>query len=240
MKLVNKKFKLKKAEDNSQEIQEDQQSWLDMEMQVHKSRFRLGAINRPEYYSAVLDHISMLGENDEVEVIIDSIGGDLDGCIALCDALQTTQATVTGVMVNRAFSAGAFIALCCDNLEVRPNARMMLHSYSGSFGGKDHEIDLDYNFNKNYIRKFFASCCEDFLTEEELDQMYNGKDLWFDNMEIVERLKLRQEINKMKYELLEELAEEGDNDEDQEEYKYNEPIELQYDPVSVAFKQQED
>ena len=195
---MKKEFNLKKNKGNNFNDNE-QQTWMEMEMQISKLRFRLGAVNKPEFYQAVLDRIEMLGENDEIEVVIDSVGGDLDGCIAICDALQATEATVTGVLVNRAFSAGAFIALCCDNLEVRPNARMMFHSYSGGYAGRDHEIDLDYSFNKQFIRKFLARCCEGFLDEKELAEMYNGKDWWFNFEDIVERLKARQAYNEQVY-----------------------------------------
>lgn len=190
---MKKEFNLKKHKGNKFNDNE-QQTWMEMEMQISKLRFRLGVVNKPEFYQEVLDRIEMLGENDEIEVVIDSVGGDLDGCIAICDALQTTEATVTGILVNRAFSAGAFIALCCDNLEVRPNARMMIHSYSGGYAGKDHELELDFMFNKQFIRKFLARCCEGFLDEKELAEMYNGKDWWFNFEDIVERLKNRQEL----------------------------------------------
>ena len=195
---MKKEFNLKKNKCNKFNDNE-QQTWMEMEMQISKLRFRLGAVNKPEFYQAVLDRIEMLGENDEIEVVIDSVGGDLDGCIAICDALQATEATVTGILVNRAFSAGAFIALCCDNLEVRPNARMMIHSYSGGYVGKDHELELDFMFNKQFIRKFLARCCEGFLDEKELAEMYNGKDWWFNFEDIVERLKARQLYNDEKY-----------------------------------------
>lgn len=177
------------------------QSWLEEEVKLTKVRFRLNKeIYDPEFYSQLLERIEHLSQNDCVEVVIDTVGGNLDGCIAICDALQSTEAQVTGILVNKAFSAGACIALCCSNLEVRPNARMMLHSYSGGFAGKDHEIDLDYNFNKTFIRKFFANCCEGFLTEEELQQMYDGKDWWFNAEDIIERLKKRQDYFQEKYE----------------------------------------
>lgn len=193
-------FKLETTNDSAP-VEKENQSWLEQEVKLTKVRFRLNsAINDPEYYNNLLERLEMMSENDCVEVVIDSVGGDLDGCIALCDAFQNTDAFVTGILVNKAFSAGACIALCCNNLEVRPNARMMLHSYSGGFTGKDHEIDLDYNFNKTFIRKFFANCCEGFLTEEELQQMYDGKDWWFNAEDIIERLKKRQDYFQEKYE----------------------------------------
>lgn len=47
--------------------------------------------------------------------------------------------------------------------------------------------------NKQYIRKFLATCCEGFLTEAELNEMYNGKDWWMDSSEIIQRLQCRME-----------------------------------------------
>lgn len=175
--------------------QEKSQEWRENTMELTQVQFRLdGEIESPDYYRDLLSRIESLGESDEVQLIIDSVGGDLDGCIAICDAIMATPAQVTGILVNRAYSAGAFIALCCDSLEVRPYARMMTHTYRGSFGGKDNEVDSDYNFNKAYIRKFISDCCYGFLSSTELDEMFAGRDFWFNSTEVIERLKRRQEI----------------------------------------------
>lgn len=193
-----------------QSEQEKTQDWRENTIEFTQVQFRLDRqIEDPEYYREILSRIESLSKNDAVELVIDSVGGSLDGCIAICDALQSTPASVTGILVNRAYSAGAFIALCCDNLEVRPYARMMLHSFSGGFSGKDHEIELDYSFNKEYIRDFLSDCCFGFLEEEELDEMFNGKDWWFNASDIIMRLQKRRQT-------LQELEESED---DQESYK---------------------
>lgn len=212
--------------------QEKSQDWRENILELTQIQFRLDSqIENPTYYRDLLSRLESLTENDAVELVIDSVGGDLDGCIAICDAIMSTPASVTGILVNRAYSAGAFIALCCDDLEVRPYARMMLHSYSGGFAGKDHEIDLDYNFNKNYIRNFLSSCCFGFLDEEELEAMFNGKDWWMDSSEIVERLQQRQEI-------LDSLVDyDEDSDEHCEDCNCQKDIPPpEYNPDDVAFK----
>lgn len=213
--------------------EEKSQEWLEMGIQINKIHFRLnGPIEGAEYYGDLLDRIELLTENDQVELIIDSVGGDLEGCIAICDALQSTPAEVTAIITNRAYSAGAYIALCCDNIEVRPYARMMLHSFSGGFSGKDHEIELDYTFNKEYIRNFLGSCAEGFLDDEELEQMYNGKDFWMAAPEIMERLIQRREY----FENLYEQEESEDECEGCNECSCKNTPPPEYNPDDVAFK----
>lgn len=202
----------------SQLIQKEdkQQEWNELVMPITKVCFRLNkAIEDSSYYQNILDRIELLTENDEVSIYIDTVGGNLEGCLALCDALQSSPAEVTGIITNKAYSAGAFIALCCDNIEVRPYARMMLHSFTGGFGGKDHEIELDYNFNKKYIRQFLHNCVEGFLSEEEIDAMFNGKDWWFDAQQISERLHNRQEFFQK---VLEQLEQDEEYSEEEKEY----------------------
>lgn len=175
--------------------QENTQEWRENTMELTQIQFRLdGEIEGPEYYRDLLSRLESLGQEDAVELVIDSVGGDLDGCIAICDALMATPATVTGILVNRAYSAGAFIALCCDNLEVRPYARMMTHTFRGGFGGKGNEVESDFVFNNTYIRKFISDCSYGFLSSEELDEMFAGRDFWFNSTQIIERLNKRQEI----------------------------------------------
>lgn len=175
--------------------QEKSQEWRENTMELTQVQFRLdGEIESPDYYRDLLSRIESLGESDEVQLIIDSVGGDLDGCIAICDAIMATPAQVTGILVNRAYSAGAFIALCCDSLEVRPYARMMTHTFRGGFGGKGNEVESDFVFNNGYIRKFISDCSYGFLSKDELEDMFNGRDFWFDSTQVIERLKRRQEI----------------------------------------------
>lgn len=216
------------------EQQEKQQEWNELVMPITKVSFRLNKpVEDSSYYQNILDRMEMLGEEDAVDAYIDTVGGNLEGCIALCDAFQSTPATVTGILTNKAYSAGAFAALCCDNLEVRPYARMMLHSFSGGFGGKDHEIELDYNFNKSYIRNFLHDCVEGFLTEEEIVEMFNGKDFWFDAQEITRRLRNRQEY-------FQKLYEEQKDDELGEDYcseGYEHGVALEYDPAKVILNE---
>lgn len=208
------KIKVNQEQEVIDQQPEKKQEWLETTNAVSSIKFRLDKqIEGSEYYADLLDRLELAGENDSVEIYIDTVGGNLDGCIAICDAIQNTPATVTGIIPNKAYSAGAFISLCCDNLEVRPYARMMAHSYSGVYAGKDHEINLDYNFNNVYIRKFLSDCCEGFLTEEELNKMFDGKDWWFNAEEIVERLQKRQEYFEEKYAALQrQLQEELDNE----------------------------
>lgn len=200
--------KLNQEESCDCEDQEDnQQHWTELGMQLTKLKVRLDdVIQDPKYYRNILDRIEMLGENDEVELVLDTIGGNLDGCIALCDAIQSTPATVTAVLLNKIFSAGSAIALCCDNVEVRPNARMMLHSWSGNgFSGKSHEIKADWQFNEKYNENFLWSCYKDFLTEEEFQTMQNGTDFWLSAEQVIERLERRIEIQQARDEEEEEL-----------------------------------
>lgn len=190
------------TEYNGCESIERDQSWTEVQMQLSKIKVRLDdVIQEPKHYRNLLDRIEMLGEDDEVELILDTVGGSLDGCIAICDAVQATEATVTAVLLNKVYSAGSAIALVCDNIEVRPNARMMLHSWSANgFSGKSHEIKSDYQFTEKYNEAFLWSCYENFLTPEEFQTMQNGVDFWFNSEEIIERLKKRQMILQEKYE----------------------------------------
>lgn len=188
------KIKSQASQDIAELQQEEKQSWLEISQTGSEISFRLNKeIKPPEYYSDLLDRLELASENDTIKVYIDTIGGDLDGCIAICDGLLNTEADVIGIITNKAYSAGAFIALSCENLVVRPYARMMAHSYSGTYGGKDHEIELDYGFNKDYIHNFLSNCCQGFLSEEELEEMFAGKDWWFNAEEIAERLNNRNE-----------------------------------------------
>ncbi len=167
----------------------DMQQWQESQQVYTKLTVVLDdVICQPSKYSELLSRIESLQEGDVLEVVLDSIGGDLDGCIAIVAAIESTQAEVVAVLRNRVFSAASIIALRCANVQISPYARMMIHAKTGGYFGKDHELEADYEFNQKYIKNFFRESYKYFLTEAEINNVLSGADIWLDAEEINTRL----------------------------------------------------
>lgn len=176
---------------------QQQAKWYEQQESQTFSRVKLilnEDIKEPFHYNDVLHRIDTLQEGDLLEVYIDTVGGNLDGCIAIIDAIENTAAEVIGFLKNKAYSAGSAIALSCPSLNISPNARMMIHSWHGGFGGKNNEIVSDYEFNTKYLANWFEGVYKHFLTAKEIQEVAQGRDIYLNADEILERLERKNNI----------------------------------------------
>lgn len=159
-------------------------------------------IKEPSFYNEVLDRIDRLTENDHLVVEIDTNGGNIDGAIAIMDAIENTQAEVIGVIKNKAYSAGSAIALTCPTLNISPNTRMMIHSFTAGYFGKDNELEANFEFNQKYLHNFMGNTYKYFLTEKEISELFAGKDIWLDADQVLERLEKKNVLLQKEYKKL--------------------------------------
>ena len=208
-------------ENQEQGWEEQQQVYTQVKVVLNSS------IQEPDYYTALINRIDDLGEGDSLILQLDNVGGDVDGCLALVDAIENTPADVTAVLSGRVYSAASIIALRCPQIQVGPYARMMIHSWSGVGGfGKYNEVVADYEFNQKFLKGFFCDTYKHFLTDQEIQQVLDGKDLYVGAEGILERLERKNNLL---------LAEQ--NSQEASEYPnigYIVPP-LEYNPEDVAF-----
>lgn len=159
-------------------------------------------IKEPSFYNEVLDRVDRLTENDYLVVEIDTNGGNIDGAIAIMDAIENTQAEVIGVIKNKAYSVGSAIALTCPNLNISPNTRMMIHSFTAGYFGKDNELEANFEFNQKYLHNFMGNTYKYFLTEKEISELFAGKDIWLDADQVLERLEKKNILLQKEYKKL--------------------------------------
>jgi hypothetical protein len=67
----------------------------------------------------------------------------------------------------------------------------MIHNYSGGMSGKGHEVKARQRFTDVHLNTAFASFYSGFLTNEEIDNVIDGVDLWMGAEEVSERWKRR-------------------------------------------------
>lgn len=187
-------------------------------------------IGAPSEYRQIIQRIHNLTTNDTLELVLNTPGGRLDTTINLVNAIKSTDAEVIGILDGKAASAGSMILLSCPNVMVMPNSTVMIHTWSGGFGGKSHEIMANNSFYDAEIKKLMADVYLGFLTEKELGNVFNGSDLYFNSDEVIERLKQRSkwlERTKKKVE-----AEQNPAPKPRKPKAVAEP---DYDPSEVAF-----
>jgi ATP-dependent protease ClpP protease subunit len=111
----------------------------------------------------------------------------IDSAVMIIDAIRASKAKVTAYLSGTVASAGTIIALACDNVVIADHTSFMIHNYSGGLAGKGHEMKARQLFIDTSLNKAFASFYNGFLTEAEMTEVINGKDMWMGKDEVVER-----------------------------------------------------
>ena len=151
-------------------------------------------ISSPKYYRHVCDRISQLGKHDEVKFMINSCGGNMDGLCSILDALADTEAESYAFLQGECHSAASILALHCDNISVSPYSTMMVHYVSFGSQGQGAQVRDRVQHILDFSEKLFRDTYEGFLTEDEINDAIEGKEIWLMSDEIGRRLALRAEL----------------------------------------------
>jgi ATP-dependent protease ClpP protease subunit len=151
-------------------------------------------IESADKYVDVFDCLMQATEGDVVAIHINSPGGDLDTALQIIDAIESTPATTVAFLEGQACSAGSMIAMACDNAEVSEYSYMMIHTFHQGLAGKFSDIQSSTEFHKKWWRTVFEKLYKDFCTDEEIEQILSGKELWLDADECVERFEHRKQL----------------------------------------------
>lgn len=167
-------------------------------------------IGEPKDHLDVIQALNSATPMDAVDLFINTVGGYLSTSTQIIDAIKNCEGVVTGHLVGEALSAGSMILLACENIRVAEGSTLMIHNYSSGAYGKGHEIYSQVDFMKKAYPKYFRKYYGDFITEEEMESVLAGNDLWMDDEEITKRLENMIEIRQ-------EIADKEDAVEEQEE-----------------------
>lgn len=169
--------------------------------QVHKvTVFLDGPILSARYYRMVASEAADLSENDELEFSITSGGGSMEGLIALLDVVNTTEAEVTAVIKGECHSAASMLAVSCPNIIVSPYASMLVHNASlGAGRAKAYDLKQYVDHSTDFCNTLFRDVYEGFLSEDEIEEVIKGKEMWMGADEISERIQQMMEHKKVKF-----------------------------------------
>lgn len=182
--------------------------------------YLVGDIGEAEEYIELCDTIRSASPQDEVLIRINSGGGLVSTGDMIINAIQESQANVHGFIEHSCGSMATMIFLACHNWSLSENAEFFVHSASGGTFGKEHENYASTVFARKRVHKMVKKRYEGFLSQEEIANVLNGQDYYFDSEEIGERLEAFSEYQRNKYEEEMEKLSSAIPDDEKEEYKY--------------------
>lgn len=90
-------------------------------------------------------HLESDNPDKEINLYINSPGGDIDSGLAIYDTMQYIRAPVTTICVGRAYSMAAILltAGAAEKRYALPNAKIMIHQPWGGASGQATELEIE-------------------------------------------------------------------------------------------------
>jgi ATP-dependent protease ClpP protease subunit len=157
----------------------------------NKSHHKIYLINDIEVvplYAKAIQVINESSEGDIIELVLDTYGGYTDTATSLRIALQNCPAKIVVTVLSVAYSAGTMFFDIADEINLSPESSIMMHEYSAGVQGKGQEIKAQQDFYIKRFAKLTDTVYADILTEEEINDLHKGADLYFLGDELAERL----------------------------------------------------
>lgn len=142
----------------------------------------------PAAYRDLFTILRDMGENDELNLMINAPGGRLDTCAQMVNLIQNTNGTVIGHLLGPSASAHTFIFLACHAWVVYPHSSMMMHSYSGGVYEKGNEILKSAQATHTFFEELVNDVYYPFFSEEEVETILDNKDIHIHAKDIHPRL----------------------------------------------------
>lgn len=145
-------------------------------------------ITAADDFSDEFEVLAEARQEDTVKILISSGGGFIDTGLLLTKAINECRAVTVGYIGATVASAATAIALACDEWDVDEFSSFMIHTGSFGFHGKAPEVRAQTAHTLNFIDKWVRCTYDGFLTEEEIEKVIEGKDMYFEGEDLVQRL----------------------------------------------------
>ena len=159
-----------------------------------------GEITEVDDYFDLIDALNYATPDDEFVIRIHSGGGLLGTADVIINAIQNTQARVHGHIESRCGSAATIIFLNCHTYSISPRAEFFVHTASSGTIGKEHENYASIMFDRKRVHKMVRDAYEGLLSEQEINNVLNGQDYYFDADELGERSESYTDFQQKKFE----------------------------------------
>jgi ATP-dependent protease ClpP protease subunit len=146
-----------------------------------------GSIEEPQLYNELCYLLDTAEEDYTVYLHINTPGGVIDSAFMITNSIKNCKAKVIGHLSGTVASAGTLISMACHELEITDHLSFMIHNYSGGMAGKGHEMKARQKFTDDHLNEAFKTFYSGFLSEEEMDKVIEGTDLWMSSEEVTTR-----------------------------------------------------
>lgn len=151
-------------------------------------------------FSTAIQVLENAKEEDEIVIMLQCGGGSVNAGEAFIHAMRKCAAPIHIVATGGVHSMATCILLEADSLELSHGFNAVLHAGYDGAGGTVAEYRAKSKFDEQFRDRQFRETYEGFLSEDEMNDMLDGKDIWLDADGWLERALARSEYFKAKYE----------------------------------------
>lgn len=135
----------------------------------------------------ILHTLQESGPNDFLEMHIAGPGGFVSEGLSFYNIISSIFRDRSAAYLNYGYSMNALSFLYCSERIVYEDSDLMFHNYSGGAYGKGGEMVEQVVHTQKRFQRFFRKLIAPYMTEEEINRMFDGKDFWFDSVEMLNR-----------------------------------------------------
>ena len=150
--------------------------------------YLLGDIGDPEDYIDLCHALRSARPEDKFILRFNSGGGQVRTGNQILNALHECEALTIGFIEHDCGSMCTFLFLGCVTWGVSKYAEWFSHTVSGGNYGKECETFEASQFLRRQTHKRIREEYKSFLTEEEIEKILTGTDIYLDSEEIMSRL----------------------------------------------------
>jgi ATP-dependent protease ClpP protease subunit len=144
-------------------------------------------IEAPNKYREVCKLLIDAQEADTIVFVLNTPGGYVDSALQIIDHIKLSRAKVV-CRVYDASSAGTWLMLACHEVYLTEYAKIFIHGISQGMYGKMQEIQSQSMYEISKDRRLIKDIYKNFLTEKEIEDVINNKDIYLDKKEAEKRL----------------------------------------------------
>lgn len=155
---------------------------------VRYDYYLTGSIGDAEDYLDLCNILRSATSQDEVVIRINSGGGQVHTGNMIINAINESEANVIGFIESMCGSMATFIFLACHTWGVSDSAEFFSHTCSYGTWGKESETFAQVDFFRKQYNGLMRKRYQAFYSEEEIDTLIRGEDIWLNADEIMQRL----------------------------------------------------
>ncbi len=147
-----------------------------------------GEIKYDAKVNKLLELFRSSSSTDKINFYISSPGGGIYKTFQILNAMKDCKAKIRTIADGQVASCATLIFLSAHEFEVKDLATFMIYNYTAGWNGKGHEIKSEFEHFDEMWNNILYETYGKILSKKEIKEVIDGRDIYFDSKQLLERL----------------------------------------------------